>query len=214
MSAQNNNNNNNNNNNSINNNSPADIELPTSNHQGILFPIPSTADELGSGQVIAPMATTVETTPVVTREVEIVPQVAGSFYEQEEVIESKANSDNEDSEDSADQELEHCNGGLTSTGIKAQFFDGVLAAGTRRTDTTSPVVLRLSGPSSEMSRNNRYHTTRGAKIMGISKELRILGLSGPAGESTLTARNAVLRYMYPYLKVTDAVTLADRIEMH
>jgi len=158
------------------------------------------------------MATTVETTPVVTREVEIVPQVAGSFYKQEEVIESKASPSNEDSEDS--QELEHCNGRLTSTGIKAQFFDGVLASGTRRTNTTSPVVLRLSGPSSEMSRNKRYHTTRGARVVGISEAWRILGLAGPAGESTLTARNNMLRYVYPYLKVTDAVTLADRIEMH
>jgi hypothetical protein len=37
------------------------------------------------------MATTVETTPVVTWEVEIVPQVVGSFYAQEEVTESKSN---------------------------------------------------------------------------------------------------------------------------
>jgi hypothetical protein len=206
MSAQNNNNNNNN------INSPADRILPTSNHQGILFPIPSTADELGSGLVIEPMATTVETTPVVTREVEIVPQLAGSFYSQEEVTESKSNPSDEDSEES--QRLEDCNGGLTSRGVEAQFFDGVLGTGTRRTGTTSPVVLRLSNSSSEMRSTRRYHTTRGTRVTGITEAWRILGLSGPAGESALAARNNMLRYMYPYLKVTDAVALADRIEMN
>jgi len=93
MSTQSNSNNsNNNNNNSIDNSNVR--ELPTSNHPGILFPNPLTTDELGSGWGSTTTMNPVETTTVVTRELEVVPQESGSYLDQEAVMESKSTSSN------------------------------------------------------------------------------------------------------------------------
>jgi len=88
-------------------------ELPTSDLPGSLVPSPLTSDELGSGLTIAPMTNTVETTTVVMREDEFVPLRAGSYLEQEAVMESKSTSSvvlvNSDSDEEGNIDVNNMN---------------------------------------------------------------------------------------------------------
>jgi len=106
-------------------------ELPTSDLPGSLVPSPLTSDELGSGLTIAPMTSTVETTTVVMREDEFVPLRAGSYLEQEAVMESKSTSSvhDDNSEESWNTEINECKGGICSTTVVVQYFDGLIQAG-------------------------------------------------------------------------------------
>jgi hypothetical protein len=123
---------NNTNNNTNNTNNRSELrELPTSDLLGSLVPSPLTSDELGSGLAIAPMTSTVETTTVVMREDEFVPLRAGSYLEQEAVMESKSTSSvhDDNSEESWNTEINECNGGICSTTVVVQYFDGLIQAG-------------------------------------------------------------------------------------
>jgi len=132
------------------------------------------SDELGSGLVLASITNTVETTTVVMREVEVVPPGAGAYFEQEAVVESKSTSsvDVDDSEERYNTEIRECAGGICSTGIKAQRFEGLMPAAIPRGGSPSPVSLKENNIPGEVSRMKRYHTTRGARITDIGDAWR------------------------------------------